>query len=103
MTGLLATFAQMGITSLSSGRNRLDYAFEQTYPLIKQEAEKLGLTGWVKNLADNRVEAVFAGSKENIERAIAICKKGPFLSEVKDVVVEWEDSVETFKTFDIVY
>lgn len=69
---------------------------------IQRIAQDLRLTGWVRNLKDNRVEAVFAGSKENIEKAIFICRKGPFLSEVKDVVVEWEDSsTENFKSFEI--
>lgn len=67
---------------------------------IKHHALKLGLTGWVKNLPDNRVEAVFSGSKESIEKEISLCKKGPFLSEVKDITVEWSDSKENFKTFE---
>lgn len=69
---------------------------------IKHHALKLGLTGWVKNLPDNRVEAVFTDSKEQIEKMIGICEKGPFLSEVKDVVVEWKDSsAGNFKNFEI--
>jgi len=70
---------------------------------IKGEAGKLGLTGWVKNLPDNRVEATFQGSKEQIEKIITICEKGPFLSEVKDVNVIWEESKEDFKIFEIAY
>jgi acylphosphatase len=70
----------------------------------RHHALKLGLRGWVKNTSDNRVEAVFQGSKEQIEKIISICKKGAFLSEVKDVVVEWESQSEyTFKTFEILY
>lgn len=69
---------------------------------IKEFALKLGLTGWVKNLLDNRVEAVFSGPKENIEKIILLCKKGPFLSEVKDVDVIWEDIRENFESFEIV-
>lgn len=69
---------------------------------ILRQAQDLRLTGWVRNLKDNRVEAVFQGSKEQIEKIIAICEKGPFLSEVKDVVVEWKNSsAETFKNFEI--
>jgi len=56
---------------------------------VRHHALSLELTGWVKNLPDNRVEAVFQGSKEQIEKIIAICKKGAFLSEVKDIAVEW--------------
>lgn len=70
---------------------------------ILRQAQDLRLTGWVKNLPDNRVEAVFQGSKEKIDQMIAICEKGPFLSEVKEVVAEWEEvSVKTFKSFEIV-
>ncbi|MDO8583325.1 MAG: acylphosphatase [bacterium] len=69
---------------------------------VKHHAVKLGLTGWVKNLPDNRVEAAFQGSKEQIEKIISICQKGAFLSEVKDVVVEWEESSkEAFNSFEI--
>ncbi len=69
---------------------------------VKRSARKLGLTGWVKNLPDNRVEAVFCGSKEQIEKIIMICEKGPFLSEVKDVNVVWEENPsETYASFDV--
>lgn len=68
----------------------------------KRNALKLGLTGWVKNLPDNRVEAVFQGSKEQIEKIIPICKKGPFLSEIKDVQVNFEDLGTVYESFDII-
>ena len=48
--------------------------------------------GWVKNTEDNKVEAVFSGEKETIEKMLLICKEGPFMSEVKDVSVIWEES-----------
>lgn len=71
-----------------------------------RQAQDLRLTGWVKNLPDNRVEAIFYGSKETIEKIITICKKGPFLAEVKDVEVIWEenpsDGGENFESFEIV-
>lgn len=56
---------------------------------VKKNAKGLGLTGWVKNLPDGRVEAAFEGPKEKLEQMIALCKKGPFISEVEDVTVEW--------------
>jgi acylphosphatase len=69
---------------------------------VRHHALKLGLAGWVKNLSDNRVEAVFQGSREQIEKMISICEKGAFLSEVKEVVVNWEDkSTENFNSFEI--
>lgn len=69
---------------------------------VRHHASKLGLTGWVKNLPDNRVEAVFQGSKEGTEKLIFICEKGPFLSEVKDVQISFEDTEITYASFDII-
>ena len=70
---------------------------------VKRKASSLSLTGWVKNLPDNRVEAVFSGDKEKIEQAIEFCKKGPFLSEVKHVEVEWQESTKDYPDFTIIH
>lgn len=67
---------------------------------VKNNARQLGLTGWVRNSEDGGVEAVFCGEKESIEKLIALCKKGPFLAEVKQVGFEWEEP-EKFKEFQI--
>lgn len=56
---------------------------------IKRKAKELGLTVWIKNLSDGRVEALFEGSRDRIEEVISLCREGPFLSEVKNVEVEW--------------
>lgn len=73
---------------------------------VRHHALKLGLTGWVKNLSDNRVEAVFYGLKEQIEKIISICRKGPFLSEARDIqVIKEENSLvgeEEFRDFEII-
>ena len=67
---------------------------------VKSKAKKLGLTGWVKNLSDGRVEAVAVGDKNKIEELIKIIEKGSFFSEVKSVQIEWEDS-QKFNSFEI--
>lgn len=74
-------------------------AFRQ---FIKNTAEKLSLTGWVRNTPNNKVEALFEGEEENIEKAIEKCKKGPFLSEVQNIEVEWIENEEHFPQFVIV-
>lgn len=66
---------------------------------VKRNAKDLVLTGWVKNLPDGRVEALFKGSKKQINKIIELCKKGQFLSEVEDVVVEWEEAKENYSDF----
>ena len=54
------------------------------------EAERLGVNGWVRNLPDGRVEAVFEGSREIVEEIIRWCHKGPRAAVVKEVAVEYE-------------
>ncbi len=68
---------------------------------VKSQANKLNIKGWVKNLPDRRVEAVFVGNRESLENMIEFCRKGPFLAEVKDVRIE-ELSDEKFEDFQII-
>lgn len=42
-----------------------------------EQARVLGLDGWVRNLSDGSVEALFAGPPEVVERALAACHRGP--------------------------
>jgi len=70
---------------------------------VKWNAKKMGLRGWVRNTGDGRVEAVIQGPKEGIEDLIMICKKGPFLSEVKSVMVDWEKEETSFESFEIIF
>lgn len=70
---------------------------------VKKNADKLDLKGWASNTFDNRVEAQFFGSKENIEKMLELCRKGPFLSEVKNMKVKWlADAQNDFEDFKIV-
>lgn len=67
---------------------------------VRSKANELGLTGFVHNLPDGRVEAIFQGDKSSIEKIIKHCKKGPFLSEVENVEVKVEDIKKKFGSFD---
>jgi len=55
------------------------------------EAQRLGVNGWVRNLPDGRVEAVFEGSRTVVEEIIRWCHKGPSAAVVKEVAVEYEE------------
>lgn len=65
-------------------------------------AYKLGLTGWVKNLPDGRVEAVFEGPKQKVKEMIEKCKKGSRFSEVSHIDEDWSNASGEFKGFEII-
>lgn len=64
------------------------------------EAKSRGITGWVRNLPDGRVEAVFEGTEETVREMIKWCDQGPPASVVKDVFVEYQNP-EGLQQFDI--
>jgi acylphosphatase len=67
----------------------------------KDEADRVGVNGWVRNLSDGRVEALFEGEKEKVEEMIQICKRGPPFAKVNDINVSFEDYTGEFKNFSI--
>lgn len=56
----------------------------------QQTAQELGLKGWVRNLADGRVEAVFEGPKDAVAAALDWCHRGSSAAEVTGVEVTYE-------------
>jgi len=67
----------------------------------KVTATKLGVFGWVRNLPDGRVEAVFEGEKEAVEKMVEFCKTGPWSAIVQDVVVKEEGWSGKYTNFEI--
>ena len=53
-------------------------------------AQRLGLSGWVRNLPDGRVEALFVGPKDAVEQMVAWCHRGPRAARVSQVKVDWK-------------
>jgi acylphosphatase len=47
--------------------------------------------GWVRNLENGRVEALFEGNEEDIETMVEWCERGPIKADVTDVEVEYGD------------
>lgn len=70
---------------------------------VKNNAKQLGLTGWVKNLPDKRVEAMIQGEKETIEKLLVECEKGSMFSEVNAVTTSWITNKELFREFIITH
>jgi len=68
----------------------------------EENAKKLGVRGWVRNLPDGRVEAVFEGPRDKVEKLIYLCRyKHPY-ARVDDVEIHYEQP-EGFSDFRIRY
>ncbi|MBI2624838.1 MAG: acylphosphatase [Candidatus Nealsonbacteria bacterium] len=62
-------------------------------------ANKLLIKGWIRNLKDGRVEAVFEGEKENIEKMLEWARIGPFFAKVEKIDIEWQEHKGEFNNF----
>lgn len=69
----------------------------------KKKADKLGLTGWVRNTTDGRVEAVFEGKHALITQMLGWCHQGPPLAKVETVNISKEPATHEFHTFSMQY
>jgi len=68
---------------------------------VKAEAERLGLTGWVRNEPDGSVRVAAEGAEDKLQELIEWCKKGAEWSRVENVEVDWKEAAGGFKGFAI--
>ena len=68
----------------------------------KEAADGLGVKGWVKNRRDGTVEIEAVGDKKSLEKFVNWCKKGPPLSRVEKVEVDWFKEGRDFDEFEII-
>ncbi len=61
------------------------------------------MKGWVRNLPDDRVEAVFEGEEKSVKALVDFCKLGPSGAKVARVDLTWEDYVGEFDDFKVKY
>ncbi len=69
----------------------------------KQKADELRVKGWVRNLPDGRVEAVFEGEDHKVDQMVKWCWEGSPLSKVENVEIREEEYKGEFKNFEIRY
>ena len=80
---------------------RVQGVFYRAY--TRDQAVARGLTGWVRNLPDGRVCAVFEGDREKIESMLAWCRQGPPYAAVDEVLPDWQPYQGEFQDFRIAY
>lgn len=68
---------------------------------VEYYARQLGVTGWVRNVGDDTVEAVAEATRKNIERFIEMVKQGPRASHVDESKIEWETVTGEFLEFGV--
>lgn len=67
-----------------------------------QKAQEFGISGWVRNLSDGRVESIMEGDEVNISQILTWCKQGPADADVSGVEIINEEYKNEFTSFDIV-
>jgi acylphosphatase len=68
---------------------------------VLQNALPIGVTGWVRNVGYDTVEALAEGSKEQLEEFLRMVKRGPISSRVDDSREEWEQVSGEFGSFQV--
>jgi acylphosphatase len=68
---------------------------------VKDEAQSLKLTGWVRNTVSGKVEVTAEGSRESLEIFLTKLRQGPRSAFVTDVKLEWQDATGEFDRFKI--
>lgn len=66
-----------------------------------ERARQLGVGGYVRNLLDGRVEALFEGERGAVETAIAFIREGPPLARVERAEVAYESYTGEFRHFEL--
>ncbi len=69
----------------------------------QRAAQRFGVFGWVRNLRDSTVEAVFEGKKDKVDAVLDWCNKGPAHAHVADVKTDRQEYTGEFDSFEIIY
>ena len=65
----------------------------------RDEAERLGLVGEVRNLPDGSVELLAEGEQAVLEELIAWCRRGPPMAQVSEVSIRWLPATGRLSSF----
>ncbi|MEA3293075.1 MAG: acylphosphatase [Patescibacteria group bacterium] len=70
---------------------------------IRKKAGIIGVNGFVKNLPNKKVECVFEGQRDRVEKMLKWVKKGSFFARVDNIEIKYEKFKHKFKNFEIRY
>ena len=68
---------------------------------VQQNARKLGVTGYVRNLSDGTVEVVAEGEKSALESLLEHVREGPLSAKVNSVDVKWQEYAGKYPGFTV--
>lgn len=66
---------------------------------LQKQAQEMTVGGWVRNLPEGKVEVLLQGERQEVEMLIEASQKGPFLAEVEEVEIEWEEITQEYPDF----
>ena len=99
---LITWYAHYGIMKIRAHvlvRGRVQGVFFRLETKVR--AEKHDVKGWIRNLPDGRVEAIFEGEDTNVRALIDFCSRGSFGAKVMGMDVSWEKYSGKSKSFNI--
>jgi acylphosphatase len=67
----------------------------------QRQAAKFNITGWVKNLPDGAVAAVFEGDEQDVEAMVQWCRRGPPSAHVTELIAQPEEYRGEFSSFSV--
>ncbi len=67
----------------------------------RRHAQRQNVKGWIRNLPNGKVEAVFEGEEENVKELVQFCKHGSPAAKVTDGEVAWENYTGEFSEFEM--
>lgn len=67
----------------------------------QKKAQELGLVGFIRTLADGRIEIDVQGNQENVEKLLAWCQKEPQNEHIKTIFYRYDQVVERYSDFNV--
>ena len=65
----------------------------------QQQAQRLGLVGFIRNLSDGRIEIEIQGDEDKIEEMLAWCQKEPHSSQIKSILYRFDEPNKHYTDF----